>query len=68
MKKAKESIVDAAVEVPREGGASAIDARSVALNLTDAELLASFRWEFAALAGCYGVSPVSLKLRRQEEQ
>ena len=36
------------------------------LNLTDAELLASFRREFTALAAYYGVSPIPLKLRKQE--
>ena len=46
----------------------ALLANSGHLNLTDAELLASFRREFTALAGYDGVSPVPLKLRRQEEQ
>lgn len=46
----------------------ALLANSGHLNLTDAELLASFHREFTALAGYYGVSPVPLKLRRQEEQ
>ena len=36
------------------------------LNLTDAELLASFRREFMALAAYYGVSPVPLRLRKKE--
>lgn len=37
------------------------------LHLTDAEPLASFRREFMALAAFYGVSPVPLRFRSQEE-
>lgn len=37
------------------------------LNLTDGELLASFRREFTALAAYYGTSPVPLKFRKPEE-
>lgn len=37
------------------------------LNLTDAELLASFRREFMALAAYYDVSPVPLRFRTQEK-
>ena len=36
------------------------------LNLTDAELLASFRREFMALAAFYNVCPVPLRFRTQE--
>ena len=45
----------------------AILANTGHLGLTDAELLASFRREFTALAAYYGVSPVPLKLRKPEE-
>jgi AcrR family transcriptional regulator len=45
----------------------AILANTGHLNLTDEELLASFRREFTALAVYYGVSPMSLKLRKQED-
>ena len=38
------------------------------LNLTDAELLASFRREFTALAAYYGVSPIPLRFREQSER
>ena len=37
------------------------------LNLTDAELLASFRREFTALTAYYDVSPVPLRFRTQEK-
>ena len=37
------------------------------LNLTDEELLASFRREFMALAAYYDVSPVPLRFRKQEK-
>ena len=37
------------------------------LNLTDAELLASFRREFMALAAYYDVCPVPLRFRTQEK-
>lgn len=37
------------------------------LNLTDEELLASFRREFMALAAYYDVSPVPLRFRTQEK-
>ena len=37
------------------------------LSLTDTELLASCRREFIALAAYYGVSPVPLRFRKQEE-
>ncbi len=37
------------------------------LGLTDAELLASFRREFMALAAYYNVSPVPLRFRNREE-
>ena len=45
----------------------AILANTGHLNLTDAELLASFRREFTALAAYYGVSPISLRFREQSE-
>ena len=37
------------------------------LNLTDEELLASFRREFMALAAYYDVCPVPLRFRKQEK-
>lgn len=37
------------------------------LNLTDEELLASFRREFMALAAYYNVCPVPLRFRKQEK-
>ena len=43
----------------------AILANTGHLNLTDEELLASFRREFTALADYYGVSPIPLKLREK---
>lgn len=46
----------------------AILANTGHLNLTDAELLASFRREFTALAAYYGVSPIPLRLRGSEEE
>lgn len=46
----------------------AILANTGHLHLTDEALLASFRREFTALAGCYGVSPVPLQYRNQEEE
>ena len=45
----------------------AILANTGHLNLTDAELRAAFRREFMALAAFYGVSPVPLRLRTQED-
>ncbi len=44
----------------------AILANTDHLNLTDAELLASFRREFTALAAYYGVSPIPVRFRKQE--
>ena len=46
----------------------AILANTSHLNLTDAELLASFRREFTALAAYYGVSPIPLRFREQSER
>ena len=46
----------------------AILANTGHLNLTDAELLASFRREFTALAAYYGVSPIPLRFREQSER
>ena len=46
----------------------AILANTGHLNLTDAELLASFRREFTALAAYYGVSPIPLRFRKQSER
>ncbi len=45
----------------------AIQANTGHLRLTDAALLAAFRREFTALAAYYGVSPVPLRFRTQEE-
>ena len=45
----------------------AILANTDHLNLTDAELRDAFRREFTALAAYYNVSPVPLRLRKQEE-
>ena len=44
----------------------AILANTDHLNLTDAELLASFRREFTALAAYYGVSSIPVRFRKQE--
>ena len=44
----------------------AILANTGHLNLTDEELLASFRREFTALAAYYGVSPIPVKFRKHE--
>lgn len=44
----------------------AILANTDHLNLTDAELLASFRREFTALASYYGVSSIPVRFRKQE--
>ena len=38
------------------------------VELTDEELLAAFRRELTALAACYGVSPVPVQLRKQDEE
>ena len=42
----------------------AILANTGHLNLTDEELLVSFRREFTALAAYYGVSPIPVKFRK----
>ena len=46
----------------------AILANTGHLQLTDEELLAAFRRELTALAACYGVSPVPVQLRKQDEE
>lgn len=46
----------------------AILANTGHLHLTDEELLAAFRRELTALASCYGVSPVPVQFRKQEEE
>ena len=46
----------------------AILANTGHLQLTDEELLAAFRRELTALAACYGVSPVPVQFRKQEEE
>lgn len=45
----------------------AILANADHLNLTDAELRASFRREFTALTAYYGVSPIPLKFRKEKK-